>query len=306
MTGGETKENLEKISGCTTTGAFGVPACAYEQCGASSLSDFFEKSSASFTNQGNFFAALLKNNTELRNALDSKDWKKFAKLYKGNGGVTANGVYVPGDDSNFSTYAKDLETGYKEASGASPHYRDMYIEKQTPFFDAGQTPETYDVKPDTNLCTGGTSCPDGTNSLLDVAAALRHLISHAQASSVSECAKYVKNALAAGGITYVSCHASDCKGKPFISQYCEKLYDSKPGDYGKGGNKLNSRWQKGDIVIIDSFGTHKYGHIAMWTGSQWISDFKQNNCDIYGESGGPDAWNQGKFHFYRFKNRKNV
>ena len=58
------------------------------------------------------------------------------------------------------------------------------------------------------------------------------------------------------------------------------------------------------VVIIDSFNSHKYGHIAIWTGKNWVSDFKQNNCDIYKD--GKQAWDAGKFHFYRFKNRINV
>jgi hypothetical protein len=304
LPGGDNEENMSVIRRCTTSGAFGIPGSAYASCGAASVDEFIQKSGESFTNQGNYFGTLLKNNTALKDALASKNWKKFAKLYKGAGGVTTHGVYMQGDTADFATYAKDLETGYNEAKAASPQYRPAYVEKSTPFFDPSQETQSYDVQPDTTLCTGGTSCPNGTNSLLDVAAALRHLISHAHSSSISKCATYVKNALQAGGIKYVSCDASDCKGQPFIASYCQKLYDSKPGDYGTRGNKLNGRWEKGDIVIIDSFNKHKYGHIAMWTGTQWISDFKQNNCDIYKD--GESAWNAGKFHFYRFKNRKNV
>lgn len=37
----------------------------------------------------------------------------------------------------------------------------------------------------------------------------------------------------------------------------------------------------GDIYIIDRFGKHVHGHISGYTGSQWISDFRQNGINIY-------------------------
>ena len=39
--------------------------------------------------------------------------------------------------------------------------------------------------------------------------------------------------------------------------------------------------QKGDIYIITKTQNHKYGHIAGFDGSQWISDFKQKSQVIY-------------------------
>ncbi|EAK3475150.1 hypothetical protein BHV26_07990 [Campylobacter coli] len=48
----------------------------------------------------------------------------------------------------------------------------------------------------------------------------------------------------------------------------------------------------GDISITQRFGNHKYGHIAIWNGSNWVSDFKQNSVSIYRDVnafGGLDA-----------------
>ena len=39
--------------------------------------------------------------------------------------------------------------------------------------------------------------------------------------------------------------------------------------------------QEGDIYIIDRTRKHRYGHIAGYTGSEWVSDFKQRNYDVY-------------------------
>jgi hypothetical protein len=37
----------------------------------------------------------------------------------------------------------------------------------------------------------------------------------------------------------------------------------------------------GDIYIIHRTKKHVYGHIAGFTGSQWVSDFKQTSYDVY-------------------------
>lgn len=39
--------------------------------------------------------------------------------------------------------------------------------------------------------------------------------------------------------------------------------------------------QPGDIYIIHRTKKHRYGHIAGFTGSQWVSDFKQTSYDVY-------------------------
>lgn len=41
--------------------------------------------------------------------------------------------------------------------------------------------------------------------------------------------------------------------------------------------------QRGDIYIIKRTAKHSYGHIAGFTGSQWVSDFKQRSHDVYND-----------------------
>lgn len=51
-----------------------------------------------------------------------------------------------------------------------------------------------------------------------------------------------------------------------------------------GYQKINlafDRPKKGDIYIIDRTANHRYGHIAAYSGSAWVSDFKQNSYAIY-------------------------
>jgi len=48
---------------------------------------------------------------------------------------------------------------------------------------------------------------------------------------------------------------------------------------------------QGDIYIIEKSNVHEYGHIAGYTGNQWISDFKQKSMVIYKD--------KVTYHFYR-------
>lgn len=38
----------------------------------------------------------------------------------------------------------------------------------------------------------------------------------------------------------------------------------------------SSQWQIGDIIVMGYLNGKKYGHIQIWTGVKWMSDFKQN------------------------------
>ncbi|WP_374665529.1 CHAP domain-containing protein [Acinetobacter sp.] len=51
-----------------------------------------------------------------------------------------------------------------------------------------------------------------------------------------------------------------------------------------GYQKINlafDRPQKGDIYIINRTQKHVYGHIAAYTGSNWVSDFQQRTYAVY-------------------------
>ena len=318
------EERFSIASSCTIVGAFGIPADSYEKCGAESVKEFIETSNKSFSAQGNYFAALLKNYDELRNALQNKDWDKFAGLYKGQGGVSSTGVFMR-DDPGFKKYAKDLEAGYNDVKNASSDNYEKY-EEQNP--SKGDVPSVVDPNsPQVDVEKVVRALKRNVTRLLRAQNGKEvvdrggyvdkngNVISEKGSGtkldkSVSRCSTYVKLALVDGGIAYVTCDASDCKDEAFIKNYCYKIYDSKPGDYGTAGNGMNKSLERGDIVIIDKGGEHKYGHIAIWTGDSWISDFTQPNCDIYrrysGASNGKNMWDAGKFHFYRFKNRINV
>ena len=123
--------------------------------------------------------------------------------------------------------------------------------------------------------------------------------------SISKCAGYVKKAIWAGGLPYYTCNkATDC-GDPIMKGGWKQIYISKAGD-----NYMdNSRFEPGDVCIITSFQgkrkNHDAGHMVLWTGKEWISDFLQGSCYTYGSDGelAQRHWNNGGYHFYRYRNR---
>lgn len=93
---------------------------------------------------------------------------------------------------------------------------------------------------------------------------------HAEKKSVSLCAMYIRKAMMAGGIPIYwggnACHYKYIL--PFLG--FEKVEDDKAHEVG-------------DIVVFQPIGNRKYGHIAIWNGKQWVSDFKQQNIIVHSD-----------------------
>ena len=106
---------------------------------------------------------------------------------------------------------------------------------------------------------------------------------NAHTSSTGKCAQYIRKALEAGSADTTGHPVSACDYSPILLKNCYKEVSSSA--YTP---------KKGDIYIINRFGTHTHGHIAGYDGIQWISDFKQHHANIYhGQS--------VSFHYFRKK-----
>ena len=117
---------------------------------------------------------------------------------------------------------------------------------------------------------------------IDMDAAVNHLVSHAHKTSTHYCAAYVASALKAGGFK-------------FQNQASAYMYRSNGILVSIGYKEISkpSSFQKGDITVTDRNSAHVHGHIAMWSGKQWISDFFQNSEYVYGS-------NQPPVYYYRY------
>jgi len=103
----------------------------------------------------------------------------------------------------------------------------------------------------------------------DVEKAARHLTEHAEKTSHHQCAKYVRQAIKAGGVRTYFHPQSACDYDSFLP----KLGFREVG-------QTNYSPQEGDIIVIESLKGHEHGHIAMYNGKQWVSDFVQR--DMFG------------------------
>ena len=93
---------------------------------------------------------------------------------------------------------------------------------------------------------------------------------HAEKKSVGMCALYVRKAIIAGGIPlYVG-------GDAWSYKYMLPILN-----FHQVGKKSESK--VGDIVVFQPIGGRKFGHIAIWNGSQWVSDFKQRNLIVHSD-----------------------
>ena len=96
-------------------------------------------------------------------------------------------------------------------------------------------------------------------------AAVRHLQNNAQPRSVGQCARYTRQAIEAGGVRLTRQNSAKDYGPSLEAVGFVKLA-SPPTEY-----------LKGDVVIMQSFTGHPHGHMQMYDGTQWISDFKQRD-----------------------------
>lgn len=95
------------------------------------------------------------------------------------------------------------------------------------------------------------------------------------------CAKFVRMAMEAGGMSTVGRPRSACNYTAFLPLKGFKLIATLSNKQEQTAFSSSSV-RKGDIAVM-SHGEH--GHICMWNGNQWVSDFKQNNMWVYGGNG---------------------
>ena len=126
--------------------------------------------------------------------------------------------------------------------------------------------------------------------MFDVDKAAQYLTSHAEPESTSNCATYVRKAISAkaGG------------GLPMNSTKSAKDYG--PQLEAAGFRQVtDGTVQKGDVAVIQPYpGGNPNGHMTMYNGSQWVSDYKQR--DMWGGPG--YRANQPSYKIYRHQSVK--
>jgi hypothetical protein len=91
--------------------------------------------------------------------------------------------------------------------------------------------------------------------------AVHYLDSHAQGHSTGHCAAYVREAIERGGIILQRHESAKDYGRSLLY---EGFVEVQGHDY-----------KAGDVAVIQSIPGHPHGHMAMYDGEHWVSDFKQ-------------------------------
>ncbi len=105
---------------------------------------------------------------------------------------------------------------------------------------------------------------------LDISKFTETLVNMSRSTTAHRCARYVRIALQSAGARFTDhpIAASD-----WGATLTEIGYKQIRPEFD------NPR--EGDIYIINRTSRHRYGHIAGFTGSQWVSDFRQTSYDVY-------------------------
>ena len=124
----------------------------------------------------------------------------------------------------------------------------------------------------------------------NVEKATRHLSEHGRNKSIHCCAWYTMRALQAGGCPAIILPAQWYRYYMPLVQFEEIAKD-------------NYKPQKGDVVVFERPSGRSWkkisgwwGHIAMYNGEQWISDFKQKKMNPYKQA--------VPYRLYRYKRSK--
>ena len=104
----------------------------------------------------------------------------------------------------------------------------------------------------------------------DLDAAIAHLQNAAHEDPGKKCGVYVREAIEAGGIRMNKALNPTKEGSAF--GFGPILRDTGFRTMAPG-----EKLQKGDVVVFQATKGHKHGHVAMFDGKQWISDFKQDS-----------------------------
>lgn len=115
----------------------------------------------------------------------------------------------------------------------------------------------------------------------DIKKSVDYLSKNALGKSIGCCAKYVRLAIEAGGLSTEGRPVSAYQYINFLPTIGFKQIKKITGKT-KQYNWSHTNAHPGDIAVMNH---GKHGHICMWDGKNWVSDFRQNNMWVYAGDG---------------------
>ena len=192
---------------------------------------------------------------------DYRDHQQIEKSLTGKIFVDSKERTTPFGDLVYKIYPTTTYIDF-EITITSKIDKDIYIDFFYSDFSSIITPTTDGLIFKIKLPT--------KRSGFDIDAAVAHLNAAAKEKSTGYCARYVREAIEAGGMSTNGRPDYACKYGPFLLRKgFDQINITDPNDYTP---------IKGDIVVFDTYpGQPKYpaGHIQMYNGEKWVSDFVQ-------------------------------
>ena len=191
--------------------------------------------------------------------------------------------YGPGGIKNrdgfYNMLLKQLEGGATVPSGSAPASVGSKIvsaaksaAKSVGSAIKSANPFSSDANVDPkNREDNGSATSTGGNvpSTSKPAKAAKAARSKAVSKSLGKCARYVRIAMQTAGYKFTP--------MPSAYQYAQGTLSSA----GFGQISTKTPYQIGDIIVIAKSGKHVHGHICIWDGKNWISDFIQRKWNPY-------------------------
>lgn len=204
-------------------------------------------------------AAVFQNGTSyITNASVSNNYGSSSNIYSTKTGAH---VSVSNNDEISRTIYKLKGQAQQKQSEIASLTSSLYRESQQKF-SSSKTPDRY-------------SAPGQ---------AAAHASRVALSRSSGRCARYVRTALQAAGY--------DFKPNPSAYQYATRGTLSSAG-FTKISN--DTQPQVGDVVVYDRSSKHPHGHIQIFDGSNWISDFRQSSISPYSGAYSYTTWRDSQY-----------
>jgi co-chaperonin GroES (HSP10) len=102
----------------------------------------------------------------------------------------------------------------------------------------------------------------------DPTKAVKELKANARSKSAGQCAKYTRIAIEAGGVVLTRHNSAKNYGSSLVAVGFREI---EAADY------LSGKFLAGDVVILQDVTGHPHGHMAMYDGQYWVSDFVQSS-----------------------------
>lgn len=168
-------------------------------------------------------------------------------------------IYFPCKDGNpVACDAQCKRVGKRSAPGIRCLFHDEMLREA----DQAKTASSQETTADSAKAVGSYS----------VEKAVAHLDANAHDKSQGRCARYVRLAIEAGGMKIPPSNPVSAK------DYGPKLEEMRFKKIDATGYAP----QKGDIAVFQAPSTSPHGHIQMFNGTIWVSDFRQDDQkDIY-------------------------